>query len=384
VLQQTHSNFRLAFHTNPKESYMKFSSIGRFTVGLFLVLLSAFFLSSVYGRPQPAAQGYHLIKTISLPPAPGGGEYYDYLTLDDAARRVYVSHGTEVVVLNADDYSVVGKVEGLVRAHGVAVVKELGKGFITDGDSRPGAEVQQVVIFDLKTFKVTGKVATDQPDTDAIIYEPVTKHIFTFNGDSHNTTVIDPVKETVIMNIDLVGEVEFPAVDGKGMVYDNNPGKNEVVAIDARTNKVTARWPTAPEGHPVSMAIDRKNRRLFSAGRGPQFVTMMDADTGKVLQSYPISAGVDANDFEPATGMLFVATREGMLHIYHEDSPDKLSEVETVKTQYGAKTLQVDPKTHNVFLTTSDFNPPAAPTEKQPHPLATPKPGNFRVLVYGR
>ena len=113
-------------------------------------------------------------------------------------------------------------------------------------------------------------------------------------------------------------------------------------------------------------------------------VTMMDADTGKVLQSYPISAGVDANDFDPATGMLFVSTREGMLHIYHEDSPDKLSEVETVKTQYGAKTLQVDPKTHNVFLTTSDFNPPAAPTEKQPHPAATPKPGNFRVLVYGR
>jgi hypothetical protein len=132
------------------------------------------------------------------------------------------------------------------------------------------------------------------------------------------------------------------------------------------------------------MAMDRKNRRLFSAGRGPQFVTMMDADTGKVLQSYPISAGVDANDFEPATGMLFVATREGMLHIYHEDSPDKLSEVETVKTQYGAKTLQVDPKTHNVFLTTSDFNPPTAPSEKQPHPQATPKPGNFRVLVYGR
>ncbi len=316
---------------------MKFLSFGRFALGLFLVLLSACFLPSVYGRPQPAAQGYHLIKTISLPPAPGGGEYYDYITLDDAARRVYVSHGTEVVVLNADDYSVVGKVEGLTRAHGVAIVKELGKGFITDGDSRPGAEVQQVVIFDLKTFKVTGKVATEQADTDAIIYEPVTRHIFTFNGDSHNTTVIDPGKEKVITNIDLVGEVEFPAVDGKGMVYDNNPGKNEVVAIDARTNKVTARWPTAPEGHPVSMAMDRKNRRLFSAGRGPQFVTMMDADTGKVLQSYPISAGVDANDFEPATGMLFVATREGMLHIYHEDSPDKLSEVETVETQYGAR-----------------------------------------------
>ena len=306
------------------------------------------------------------------------------LLIDPETRRVYVSHGTEVVVLNADNYSVVGKVEGLTRSHGIALVKELGKGFITDGDSRPGATVQQVVIFDLKTLKVTAKVATDQPDTDAIIYEPVTKHIFTFNGDSHNATVIDPVKQVVITNIDLVGEVEFPAVDGNGMVYDNNPGKDEVVAIDARTNTIKARWPTAPEGHPVSMAMDQKNRRLFSAGRGPQFVIMMDADTGKVLQSYPISAGVDANAFEPATGMLFVSTREGMLHIYHEDSPDRLSEVETVKTEYGAKTLQVDPKTHNVFLSTSDFNPPPAPTEKQPHPQATPKPGNFRVLVYGR
>jgi DNA-binding beta-propeller fold protein YncE len=363
---------------------MKFSMRGYFAAGLFLASFSACFLPGSYAQPKPAAPGYHLLKTVSLPPAAGGGEYYDYISVDAAARRVYVSHGTEVVVLNADDYSVVGKIEGLTRCHGIAVAKDLGKGFITDGDSKPGATVQEVVIFDLKTLKVTGRVQTGQPDTDAIIYEPVTKHVFTFNGDSHNTTVIDPEKQAVITTIDLIGKVEFPAVDGKGMVYDNNPEKNDVVAIDARTNTIKARWPTAPEGAPTSMAMDPKTRRLFSAGRGPQFVIMMDADTGKVLQSYPISAGVDANAFEPATGMLFVATREGMLHIYHEDSPDKLSEVESIKTEYGAKTLQVDSKTHNVFLTTSDFNPPAAPTEKQPHPLATAKPGNFRVLVYGR
>ena len=189
---------------------------------------------------------------------------------------------------------------------------------------------------------------------------------------------------SVITTIDLIGKVEFPAVDGKGMVYDNNPEKNDIVAIDAKTNTIKSRFPTAPEGNPTSMAIDQKNRRLFSGGRGPQFVIMMDADSGKVLQSYPISAGVDANAFDPGTGMLFVSTREGMMHVYHEDSLDKLSKVETVKTEYGAKTLQVDPKTHNVFLSTSDFNPPAAPTEKQPRQLATAKPGNFRVLVYGR
>jgi DNA-binding beta-propeller fold protein YncE len=363
---------------------MKSSAAGRFATGLLFVVLGVAFVVGLSARPRPAASGYHLLKTISLPPAPGGDEYFDYISIDPDARRVYVSHGTEVVVLDADSYSVVGKIAGLSRSHGIAIAKDLGKGFISDGDSKPGATVQQVVFFDLKTLKVTGKVSTGQIDTDAIIYEPVTKHIYTFNGDSHNSTVIDPQKQSVITNIDLVGKVEFPAVDGQGMIYDNNPEKNDVVAIDARTNTIKARWPTAPAGQPTSMAMDQKTRRLFSGGRGPQFIVMMDAENGKVLQSYPISAGVDANTFDPGTGLLFVSTREGMLHIYHEDSPNKLSEVEAIKTEYGAKTSQVDPKTHRVFLSTSDFNPPAAPTEKQPHPLPTAKPGNFRLLVYGR
>lgn len=360
---------------------MKGWSFGRFAIPLFFGLF-------IFGSPlRTVAQqksGYHLIKTISLPPAPGGDEYYDYITIDADARRVYVSHGTEVVVLNADDDSVVGRISGLTRCHGIALVPEMGKGFVTDGDSHSAAEAQKVVVFDLKTFKVTREIKTNQVDTDAIIYEPVTKHIFSFNGDSHNTTVIDAAKESVITNIELGGAVQFPAIDGKGMVYDNNQEKNEVLAIDARTNTVKARWPTSPEGQPVAMAIDQKTRRLFSAGRDPQIVTMIDADDGKVIQSFPISAGVDANAFEPATGLLFVSTKAGMIHIYHEDSPDKLSEVETVKTEYGAKTLQVDPKTHKLFLSTSDFSPPGDPTEKQPHPQPKPKPGNFRVLVYAR
>src|SRR5579863_4595896 len=363
---------------------MKVPSVGRFSTGLLFAFVGVGLLVSASAQSKPGASGYRLLKTISLPAAPGGGEYFDYISIDPDARRVYVSHGTEVVILNADDYSIVGKIGGLSHCHGVAIARELGKGFISDGDGRPGVTVQQVVIFDLKTLQVTGKVSTGQPDTDAIIYEPVTKHVYTFNGDSHNSTVIDPEKQAVIATIDLVGKVEFPAVDGKGMIYDNNPEKNDIVAIDAHTNTIKSRWPTAPAGAPTSMAIDQKNRRLFSAGRGPQFVIMMDADNGKVLQSYPISAGVDANAFDAGTGLLFVATREGMMHIYHEDSPSKLSEVQAVKTEYGAKTLQVDPKTHKVFLSTSDFNPPAAPTEKQPHPLPTAKPGNFRVLVYGR
>jgi len=359
-------------NTTKGGNFMKFSNLARLAVGVSFLLFGAYTLAS------PPAVSYHLLKKVPLAAAPGGSEYFDYLTVDSAARRVYVSHGTEVVVLNADDYTVVGTIGGLQRCHGVIVIKERGKGYITDG------EAQKVVIFDLKTLKVTGEVKTNQPDTDSIIYDPASKYIFTFNGNSHNSTVIDPVKEAVVKTIDLVGGVEFPAVDGKGMLYDNNEEKNDVVAINTHTLEIKARWPVAPEGQAVAMAMDTKNRRLFSAGRNPQFLVMMDADNGKVIQSFPITAGVDANVFEPATGLLFVSTREGMIHIFHEDSPDKLSEVETVKTEYGAKTMQIDPKTHNLFLSTSDFDPPAAPTEKQPHPLPRAKPGNFRVLVYGR
>jgi len=353
---------------------MKFPKFGRLALGLSILLLAA------YALTVSAAGGYHLIKKVPLAAAPGGGEYFDYIFVDPEARRVYVSHGTEVVVLNADDYSLAGTISDsrFKRVHGVAVVKPLNKGFISDG------EAQSAFVFDLKTMKVTGEVKTNQPDTDSIIYDPASKYIFTFNGDSHNSTVIDPAKEVVVKNIDLVGAVEFPAVDGKGIVYDNNEAKNDVVAIDSKTLMIKARWPVAPEGQAVALAIDAKNRRLFSAGRNPQFMVMMDADKGNVVQSFPITAGVDAVVFEPSTAMVFVSTREGMIHIYHEATPDKLSEVETVKTEYGAKTMGVDPKTHNLYLSTSDFDPPAAPTEKQPHPLPRAKPGNFRVLVYGR
>jgi hypothetical protein len=346
--------------------------IAGIVVGLSLLLLGGYALAA------PAGVSYHLLKKVSLPAAPGGGEYFDYITVDGPSRRVYVSHGTEIDVLDADKLTVVGTIGGLKRSHGVALVPELGKGFITDGD------LEEVMIFDIKTLKVTGQVKTNQPDTDSLVYDPASKLIFTFNGNSKNTTVIDPAKETVIKTIDLGGGVEFPVADGKGMIFDNNEEKNDVVAIDTKALTIKSRWPVAPAGTPVAMAMDRQHRRLFSAGRGPQMLVMMDADNGKVLQSLPITAGVDATIFEPETGLVFVSTREGMIHIFHEDSPDKLSEVQTVKTEYGAKTMGLDPKTHNLFLSTSDFDPPLPPTEKQPNPLPRAKPGNFRLLVFGR
>ena len=341
------------------------------------LLLVSFALLGAVALADPAGPGYHLIKKISLGAAPGGGEYFDYVTVDSAARRVYLSHGAEVKVLDADNFSLVGTISGLKRCHGVLVLPDLGKGFITDGD---GAAV---AVFDLKTLKITGNIKSS-PDTDSIVYDPTSKLIFTFNGDSKNATVIDPVKQTVVKVIDMAGAPEYPVADGKGAIYDDNEEKNDVAVVDTHTLTVKARWPVAPAGAPVGMEVDREHRRIFSAGRGPLFLVMMDDDNGKIIQSLPISAGVDAAIFDPESALLYISTRAGKIHIFHEDSPDKLTEIETVKTEYGAKTMGFDPKTHNLFLTTADFRPAPAPTKEDPHPERKPIPGTFRVLIYGR
>jgi YVTN family beta-propeller protein len=322
--------------------------------------------------------GYHLIKTVPLGPAEGGGEYSDYITVDPAARRVYVSHGTEVKVLDADSYAVLGTITGFKRDHGVAVVPELGRGFVSDGD------LGQAIIFDPKTFKKIGEVQADR-DADSILYDPASKHVFVFNGEPKSATVIDPAKGTVLATIALGGAPEQAVADGKGMVYDNLEDTNEVVAIDSRTMQVKSRWPVAPTGQPVSIAMDRKTRRLFISGRNPKLLVVMDADSGKIIgQSFAIGDRVDTTIFDPETKVVASSTREGTIHIFHEDSPDKLSVVETVKTEFGAKTMGLDPKTHYLFVSTSDFDPPGPPTEKQRNPQPRAKPGTFRVLVYGR
>jgi DNA-binding beta-propeller fold protein YncE len=352
---------------------MRISSPGRLAIGVSLLLLGTCASASAQ---TPQTKGYHLLKTISIPVAPATRQYFDYLYVDADARRVYVTQGTEVDVLNADDFSLVGKITGFKLNHAVVVIKELGKGFVTDGEAR------KVVSFDPSTLKITGEVVTGQEDTDALVYDPASKYLFSINGNSGNASVIDPVKMTIVKMIDLGGAAEFGVVDGKGLLFDNNEAKNDIVVIDTRTLEIKSRWPTAPAGTVTALAADLKNNRLFSAGRKPQFAIMMDATNGKVLQSFPISAGVDAGVFEPDTGLVFFSTREGVVHIYHEDSPDKLSEVQALKTEYGAKTMAIDPKTHNLFVSTSDFDPPAAPTEKQPNPLPRAKQANFRVLVY--
>jgi DNA-binding beta-propeller fold protein YncE len=355
---------------------MKISSYAKLALAFSVVLSAACVLA---GSP---AGGYHLLKKVSFGAAPGSGatgEYFDYVVVDSAARRVYLSHKTEVIVVDADSFDKVGTITGdWKRIHGVALAPETGHGFITDG------EAGNIVMFDMKTLAVL-KTIKGEEDADWILYDPASKHVFAFNGSAKSSTVIDPAKGEVIKTLPLGGQPEQAVADGKGMIYDNIESTNEVIAIDSRDLTIKSRYPVAPSGQPVSITMDRKTRRLFVGGRNPKMLVMMDADTGKVIgDSFPIGDRVDANIFDASTGTVAAATREGTLHILHEDSPDKLTSVETVKTEFGAKTMGFDPKTHNLFLTTSDFGPAPAPTEKQPNPQPVATPGTFRLLVYGK
>jgi DNA-binding beta-propeller fold protein YncE len=320
---------------------------------------------------------YHLVNTYKFGAAPGGREYFDYITFDPESNRLYLSHGTEVLVVNADTGKEEGKISGLESSHGIAVVPDVGRGFISDG------EQGKAIIFDLKTLKVVGEVNA-APDADCILYDPASKRIFTFNGDSHSATAIDPATGKAVGTINLGGGPEFAVPDGQGMIYNNLEDKSEVLAIDSRTLEVKFHWPIAPAGAPTAIAMDRAHRRLFVAGREPAMLVVMNADDGRVIQSFPISNGVDADVYDPKTGLVFVSTREGWVHIFHEDSPDHYSDVGKVKTEFGAKTMAYDPKTQRIFVDTAQFGKAPEPTKENPHPRPRPLPGTFHVLVYAQ
>ena len=342
-----------------------------------LMIYSAFLLVGSIAMARPPENSYHLLKKYAFGAAEGSTtEYFDYITVDSGARRVYLSRGTAVQVMNADTGAVVGNITGFKRQHGVALADEFNRGFISDGTQA------KVIIFDLKTLKVTGEAKSD-PDTDCVVYDPMSKRVFSMNGDSHNSTVIDAKTGDVVKTIDLGGSPEFAVADGKGMVYASIASTNEIAAINSRTLAVESRWPVAPAGSPTALAMDRQHRRLFSAGRKPQMLVVMDATNGKIIQSFPIGAAVDAA-YDPSSGMIFASTRDGMVHVFHEDSPDKYSVLDTIKTEFGAKTMGLDTKTHNLFLDTADFGAAPAPTAARPNPQPTTVLGTFRVLVYGR
>ncbi len=334
--------------------------------------VSAIFVSLVAVAWAAAGPGYHVVTTYKL----GGEGGWDYLTADSDARRVYISRGTHVIVIDADSGKSVGDIADTPGVHGIALAPELGRGFVSNG--REGT----VSIFDIKTLATSSKVKVGE-NPDAILYDPATKRVFTFNGHSHDSTAIDAATGKVLGTIKLDGKPEFAASDAKGEIFVNIEDKSELTAIDANKLEVKAVWPLAPCTEPSGLAIDRKNRRLF-VGCDNKMMAVVDADNGKVLATPAIGEGVDATRFDPETGLAFASCGEGVLTVVKEESPDKFSVVENVPTQRGARTLALDTKTHNIFVVTAQFGPRPAPTAENPHPWPPILPDSFVVLVVGK
>jgi YVTN family beta-propeller protein len=283
--------------------------------------------------------GYHIIKKVPIPGAGG----WDYVTVDDAARRVYVSHATHVEVLNADTFELVGTIPNTPGVHGIAIASEFGRGFITAGKS------DSVITFDLKTLKTLGEVKVGKKP-DAIMYDPATKHVFAMNGDSDSATVINAADGTVVGTIDLGGGPEFAVADGKGNVYINLEDKAETVHIDSNTLKVLHHWPLAPGKTATALAFDPQTRRLFAGCRGGQLMVVLDADTGRVITTAPIGERVDAAAYDPTQKLVFQSTGGGTIAVFHQDSADKYTLLENVVTNPGSKTMGLDLKTHRLFV----------------------------------
>ncbi len=312
-----------------------------------------------------APESYRLLKTIKVP----GEVRWDYLIVDEAARRVYVSHGTQVDVLDADSGELTGTVVETKGVHGIALAPEMGRGFTSNG------QANNVTIFDLKTLKLIKEVPTGK-NPDSIIFDPATKRVFAFNGGSASVTVIDAAEGKEVGTIELGGRPEFAVADGMGTVFVNLEDKDVLVKLDAKKMVVQERWPLAPGKTPTGLALDTRSRRLFVGCRSKVLV-VVNADTGKVVADLPIGDRVDATAFDPETEMVYCSNGDGTVNVIHEDGPDKYSAVEAIKTKVGSKTMALDRKTKKLFLPSADY-------KMRPGARPMPVPGTFAVLVYGK
>jgi len=278
------------------------------------------------------------------------------------------------MVVNVNDGTLLGEVTGINGAHGVAVAGGTGHGFATSGND------SAVVMFDLKSYAVLGRIHAAE-DADAIIYDPASNRVFTFNGDAHSTTVIDPAAGTLISNIPLGGKPEYGVSAGNGLVYANLTDISEVVEIDARALKVTRRWSTAPCKQPVSMAIDVTRHRLFSGCRSG-VLAVSDLDAGTVLATLPIGSGVDGAGYDPESRNVFASNLDGTLTVIHQDGPDQYHVLESVPTAPGSRNMGLDAASHRVFVVGARFGPvPTEATPTNPRRRAPLLPGSFMVMV---
>jgi len=319
--------------------------------------------------PAMAQSKWGVEKTFHV----GGTGGFDYLTADPQTHRLFVPRSTHTLVIDAVSGKTLADIPGQKNAHGVAIVPQAGRGFITDGGG-DGA----ILIFDLKTYAVLGKLAA-QPDADGIIFDSASGLVLAVSGDKGVLMTfkpgIDPVSGKIDTSIDLGGAPEFLAADGAGKAYVNLQDKNEVAVVDLKARKVIARWPVAPGGSPVGMAIDTKNKRLIIGCRKPQKMIVMSTVDGKVLADLPIGAGVDAT--KTSNGQAFASCRDGSLAIAAETSPGKFEIVQTVKTPFGAKTMDVDAIAHKIYMPTAEFEELAPGATGRPKA----KPDSFMIVV---
>jgi YVTN family beta-propeller protein len=318
-----------------------------------------------------AAAPYKLLTEIPV----GGDGGWDYLSIDEAARRLYMSHATEIVVIDIDRNAVVGRIADTPGVHGFAVAPDLGRGFSSNGKEAKSS------IVDLKTLKTLSKVDTGE-NPDAILYEPMQREVYTFNGHGQSATVFDAATGKVAATIPLGGKPEFAVIDRDAkLIYNNLEDKSAVAVIDPTKHQVVNTWPIKPGEEASGMAFDAVHHRLF-LGCANNLMAMMDSTTGKVVATVPIGKGVDANAFDPATQLAFSSCGDGTVTIAHEDTLEKLTVVQTLATQRGARTMTLDSKTHRIYLAAAKFEdaPPQAPGAPRQRPKIVP--GSVKVLVY--
>ncbi|MGB6687973.1 MAG: PQQ-binding-like beta-propeller repeat protein [Terracidiphilus sp.] len=336
------------------------------TLIIVLLVLTAY---SATSDPLFAAtaEDYHLLARLTI----GGDGFWDYLAIDTQARRLYISRWSHVMVVDADSYRIVGDIPGIQGVHGIAIAPEFGRGFITED------EANRITIFDLRTLKKTATARTGN-SPDGIIYDSSSKRAFVFSKDG-KVTAVNAATGEVVGSAELGGSPEFAASDGRGHIYNNLEDKNQVLQIDSRSLRILNRWSLAPGESPSGMAIDAAHQRLFVGCHNRKLV-VMNSDTGKVVTTIPIGAGVDANRFDPDSKIVFSSNGDGTLTVVHEDSADAYSVIANLSTQRGARTMELDPRTHRVYLVTAQLGPQPA----QPHTPPAMVPGTFELLVFGQ
>ena len=334
----------------------------------------AFLIASafVYTGFAQSSSPYRVTHTYTL----GGDGGWDYVVPDPPEHRVYIGRQNRVMVVDEDSGKLLGEVTGINGAHGTAIATGSRHGFATSGND------QSVVMFDLMTFKELGRIPAAE-DADAIIYDRASNRVFTFNGDAHSSTVIDPVAGKLITNIPLGGKPEYGASAGDGKVYANLTDTSEVVEIDGKTATVTRRWPMAPCKQNVSMAIDTAHHRLFSGCRSG-VLAVSDYQAGKVITTVPIGMGVDGAGYDPGSGDIFATNADGTLTIIHQDSPDRYHVIQTLETPQGSRNMGLDPTTHRVYVVSGKFAPSPTGAATGGRGRGAVEPGSFTMMVLER